>query len=95
MSAEALRAPVGRAQQYPRRCQHRGSEVIYNHVILTLKRALLAPWSWIVALRGVDGVDKLNTLSAVSSLRLADRREVTKARSCAAPSGSMGWRPTI
>jgi branched-chain amino acid transport system ATP-binding protein len=56
-----------------------GIEVIYNHVILTLKGvSLTVPKGGIVALLGGNGAGKTTTLRAVSNLLQGERGEVTK-----------------
>jgi branched-chain amino acid transport system ATP-binding protein len=56
-----------------------GIEVIYNHVILTLKGvSLTVPKGGIVALLGGNGAGKTTTLCAVSNLLQGERGEVTK-----------------
>ena len=56
-----------------------GIEVIYNHVILTLKGVSLeVPKGGIVALLGGNGAGKTTTLRAVSNLLRGERGEVTK-----------------
>jgi len=54
-------------------------EVIYDNVILVLKRvSLIVPRGGIVALLGANGAGKTTTLKAVSNLLGAERGEVTK-----------------
>ena len=56
-----------------------GIEVIYNHVILTLKGvSLTVPKGGIVALLGGNGAGKTTTLRAVSNLLQGERGDVTK-----------------
>jgi branched-chain amino acid transport system ATP-binding protein len=56
-----------------------GIEVIYNHVILTLKGvSLQVQQGQIVALLGGNGAGKTTTLRAVSNLLAGERGEVTK-----------------
>jgi branched-chain amino acid transport system ATP-binding protein len=56
-----------------------GIEVIYNHVILTLKGvSLTVPKGGIVALLGGNGAGKTTTLRAISNLLQGERGEVTK-----------------
>lgn len=54
-------------------------EVIYDHVILVLKRvSLTVPEGGIVALLGANGAGKTTTLKAISNLLHAERGDVTK-----------------
>ena len=54
-------------------------EVIYNHVILVLKRvSLKVPKGGITALLGGNGAGKTTTLKAISNLLSVERGEVTK-----------------
>jgi len=54
-------------------------EVVYDHVILVLKRVSLdVPKGDIVALLGANGAGKTTTLKAISNLLRAERGDVTK-----------------
>ena len=54
-------------------------EVVYDHVILLLKRVSLdVPKGDIVALLGANGAGKTTTLKAISNLLRAERGDVTK-----------------